>query len=189
MTIVRRLTLIIIFSLLIHGCSHSSDDSTEVDAFISTMVPHHRLGLAMLDHAVPRVNDVRVRRLVFEMSGYHDDELHLLEGHLTHGDEATTFPGWIAPERLTELDERNGPEYDTVWLSLMIEHHEGAIVIATNEISRIVRDSDQARYDLALRIIATQQAEIAKMKGLLNSMFIEQRLAAERFTTECGGCE
>lgn len=170
MTIVRHLVLVIVGTLSTAACGHahgdSTNDMTNVDTFLAGMVPHHRLGLEMLEHAIPRVDDVRVRRLVFEMSGYHDDELHHWESHLANGAEASTFPGWIAPERLAALDDRTGPEYDAHWLALMIEHHEGAIELATAELTRVTHDSDPARHELAQRIAATQRAEIEEMRTL-----------------------
>lgn len=174
MTIVRHLVLVIIGTVSIAACGHahgdSTNDTTTVDTFLAGMVPHHRLGIEMLEHAVPRVDDVRVRRLVFEMSGYHGDELHQLEGHLSHGAEATTFPGWIAPHRLAALDDRTGSDYDVGWLLLMIEHHEGALELATDELTR---ESDPARHDLARRIVRTQGSEIDEMKTLVESLCVE----------------
>ena len=170
MTTIRHLLLVIVGTVSIAACGHthgdSTNDTTNVDTFLAGMVPHHRLGLEMLEHAVPRVDDVRVRRLVFEMSGYHGDELHHWEDQLSHGAEVSTFPGWIAPDRLAALDDHTGPEYDVNWLVLMIEHHEGAIELAVDELTRVTRDSDPARHDLAQRIVATQRAEIEEMRTL-----------------------
>ena len=177
MTIVRHLVLVIVGTLSTAACGHahgeSTNDMTNVDTFLAGMVPHHRLGLEMLEHAVPRVDDVRVRRLVFEMSGYHGDELHQLESHLSHGAEASTFPGWIAHDRLAALDDLTGPEYDANWLMLMIEHHEGAIELATDELTRVTRPSEAAHHDLARRIVVTQGAEIDEMRMLVGSLCAE----------------
>lgn len=168
--IVRHLLLVVIGTVSIAACGHadgdSTNDTTNVDTFLAGMVPHHRLGLEMLEHAVPRVDDVRVRRLVFEMSGYHGDELHHWESQLFHDAEVSIFPGWIAPDRLAALDDHTGPEYDVNWLVLMIEHHEGAIQLAADELTRVSRNSDPARHELAQRIAATQRAEIKEMRTL-----------------------
>ena len=173
MTVIRRLALVIAGTMTFAACGHAHHGTASDEDFVSAMVPHHRLGIEMLEHAVPRVDDVRVRRLVFEMSGYHGDELHQLEGHLARDSEATVFPGWIAPDRLAALDDRNGPAYDVDWLLLMIEHHEGAIELAADELIRVSRDSDPARHDLAVRIDATQRTEIAEMKTLVRSLCAE----------------
>lgn len=173
MTNVRGLVFVIAGTMTFAACGHAHDRTASDEDFVSAMVPHHRLGIEMLEHAVPRVDDVRVRRLVFEMSGYHDDELHQLENHLAHGAEATIFPGWIAPDRLAALDDRTGPEYDVGWLVLMIEHHEGAIELATDELARITRDADPARHDFASRIATTQRAEIDEMQTLVVSLCAE----------------
>ena len=132
------------------------------------MVPHHRLGIEMLEHAQSRVDDVRLRRLVFEMSGYHGDELHTMETRLTHDglSEAGDFPGHIERERLTALDDVTGPAYDVGWLVLMIEHHHGAVELADAEFTRTEGGSDDERRDLARRVAAIQRAEIDEMETL-----------------------
>jgi uncharacterized protein (DUF305 family) len=139
------------------------------------MVPHHRLGIDMLEHAQPRVDDVRVRRLVFEMSGYHSDELHTMETHLAHAGlvETADFPGHIDPERLTALEDATGPGYDVGWLVLMIEHHEGAVDLAEHELARVGPQPDDERRDLAQAIATTQTTEIDEMRTLARLLCAE----------------
>jgi uncharacterized protein (DUF305 family) len=113
------------------ACGHEAP--SEVDAqFVAAMVPHHRLGVELLVLAEPRVEDVRVRRLVFEMAGYHDLDLHHLEHYLTEWSlaEAQMYPGWIAPERMRQLAGLSGAAFDLEWLRVMAEHHEGALAVA-----------------------------------------------------------
>ncbi len=162
-------------ALSLAACGHQHGVAATDDVFVTAMVPHHRLGIEMLEHAQPRVDDVRVRRLVFEMSGYHGDELHELESHLAHGnlDEAEVFPGWIAPERLSALDEITGPSYDVSWLLLMTEHHEGAVELAELELARIDPQPDDERRDLAWSIATTQRTEIDEMRALARLLCAE----------------
>ena len=153
--------------VILSACAHEHGTAPN-DPFLQAMIPHHRLGIEMLKHAQSRVDDVRVRRLVFEMSGYHGDELHTLEMHLAHDGlvEATDFPGYVEPERLAALDDVSGPTYDVGWLLLMIEHHRGAVELADAEITRTEGGSDDERYDLARRIATLQRAEIDEMETL-----------------------
>lgn len=170
----RHLTAFIAGLLMSTACGHHHESTTD-DPFITAMIPHHRLGVAMIDHAMPRVDDVRVRHLVFEMSNYHADELHELESHAGHSglDEAERFPGWIDPDRLTALDQRPGPSYDVGWLLLMIEHHEGAVELAEDEIMRVENHPDDERRNLALRIATTQRSEIDRMWTLARFLCAE----------------
>ncbi len=130
------------------------------------MVPHHRLGVELLDNAVPRVDDVRLRRLVFKMSAYHESELHDLERRLTDWSVAASvrYPGWISPDEINELNVLTARDYDIRWLVLMIAHHEGAVTLAAAEVAEGVDGSLRA---LARRVSATQREEITKMEQLL----------------------
>jgi uncharacterized protein (DUF305 family) len=133
--------------------------------FVAAMVPHHRLGLELMSIAERSADDVRLRRLVFEMSGYHHDELHELDGVLRRWRlaEAEEFPGRVDLARSAELAERPGTHSDVMWLDAMIEHHEGAIVLARQVIETGSRSDLRS---LAERIIDVQQAEIDEMRTL-----------------------
>jgi uncharacterized protein (DUF305 family) len=133
------------------------------------MVPHHRLGIELLDDAVPRVDDVRLRRLIFKMSGYHGSEMHDLEKRMTGWSvaESVRFPGWISPSAVEELRELSGPDYDLRWLDLMIAHHEGAVTLADVEEAE---GSDRRLRELARGIAIAQREEIDKMSQLRSAI-------------------
>lgn len=130
------------------------------------MVPHHRLGVELLDNAVPRVDDVRLRRLVFKMSAYHESELHDLERRVTDWGVAASvrYPGWISDDDINELFGLVGSDYDIRWLELMIAHHEGAVTLAMAEAAG---GADSGLRAFANRVATAQREEVAKMKDLL----------------------
>ena len=130
------------------------------------MVPHHRIGVELLDNAVPRVDDVRLRRLVFKMSAYHESELHDLEQRLAAWGvtESARYPGWISDGDIDDLNGLAGMDYDIRWLELMIAHHEGAVTLAAAEVGD---GADAELRSLARRISAAQRDEIARMADLL----------------------
>jgi len=169
---VRRLVALVAVVALTAACGHQDQSSqpNEVDRwFVATMVPHHRLGVELLEIAQPRVHDVRVRRLVFEMGDYHHSELHHLE-HRVHEwevSESVDFPGNLAPTVLDELRATAGPDHDLAWLGAMIEHHEGAVTMAERQLDAGT-DVDLKR--LARAVIEVQQAEIDVMEGLLSAL-------------------
>ena len=43
------------------------------------------------------------------------------------------MPGMMTEEELADLDAASGPEFEDMWLEMMIEHHEGAIEMAKDE--------------------------------------------------------
>ena len=71
--------------------------------------------------------------------------------------------GMLTEEQLDELAAASGPEFDALWLSSMIAHHEGAITMA----QEAVDDGQDADVrDLAEQIVQVQQDEIAQMRAL-----------------------
>jgi uncharacterized protein (DUF305 family) len=67
---------------------------------------------------------------------------------------------------LDELGDARGHEFETMWLEMMVEHHEGAIEMAQDELADGVF---QPAKDLAEGIATSQQAEIDLMNKLLGS--------------------
>lgn len=144
------------------GPHHGPADS----AFVSRMIPHHELGMELINEATLHSDDVELRRLVFEMSGYHHDELAQLHewAHAWGTGTAQRFPGRIDEADLTSLAGLKGPGHDTWWLALMIRHHRGAVDIAGEEIrSGTNRDA----VAMAHTVLAVQQRQITDMEHLL----------------------
>ncbi|PTR30198.1 uncharacterized protein (DUF305 family) [Rhodococcus sp. OK519] len=73
--------------------------------------------------------------------------------------------GMMTGDQMKALENANGPEFDRMWLEMMIEHHQGAV--ASSEQILQNGENEQVRQ-LAQQIVASQQAEIAQMEALLN---------------------
>ena len=72
--------------------------------------------------------------------------------------------GMMTAEQMADLASKSGQEFDTMWLTMMIDHHNGAIEMARTELAD--GQNGEAKT-LATNIIAAQEAEIATMTGLL----------------------
>ncbi|WP_148616309.1 DUF305 domain-containing protein [Nocardioides rubriscoriae] len=76
------------------------------------------------------------------------------------------MPGMMSDQQMTDLEDASDADFQDLWLSMMVEHHTGAITMARAEI-------DNGRYpaaiSLAESIVASQQAEIDRMQALLDS--------------------
>jgi uncharacterized protein (DUF305 family) len=149
------------------ACSNQPQPNSADKTFVAQMVPHHEIGINMIESAVLRSDDVRLRKLVFQMQSYHEHELHQLSSRLDEWKvpAAKIFPGFIDPTRLAKIDQLAGPAYDIAWLNAMIEHHEGAVAIGNEEIA-----SGQLPDLIAAaeKVVITQQAEIIEMEKLLD---------------------
>ena len=87
-------------------------------------------------------------------------------GHGSHGPGAGSgeMPGMATPNQLDELATARGDEFDRLFLTLMISHHQGAVDMA----SVVLRGgSEQQLNELAGGIAADQSAEISRMRELL----------------------
>lgn len=75
--------------------------------------------------------------------------------------------GMMSREDMTALQNAQGVEASRLFLTQMIEHHQGAITMAQTEI-----DSGQfpAAVTMARSIVSSQQEEITKMQGILDSL-------------------
>jgi uncharacterized protein (DUF305 family) len=74
------------------------------------------------------------------------------------------MPGMVDDKTMSDLGEASGPEFDRLFLTSMIAHHEGAIAMAESEKSDGVH---KGALRLADTIIQTQTAEIKRMRAIL----------------------
>jgi len=81
-------------------------------------------------------------------------------------DSDNDMPGMMSSSDMDELQAVSGEEFDTMFLELMIEHHQGAIEMAQTE-QNDGENSDA--IDLAQAIESAQTTEIASMQALLGS--------------------
>lgn len=104
-----------------------------------------------------------------DMSGMGSDEMSDMDhGDMDHGDmdgmAEDGMTGMMSAEDMAELDAAEGSAFEQMWLSMMIEHHEGAVEMAEVEL-------EEGEYAdalaLAESIIDSQEAEIAEMEALL----------------------
>ena len=77
------------------------------------------------------------------------------------------MPGMMSPDDMASLQSAQGVDASKLFLQQMIQHHEGAITMAQNEINT-------GRFPLAIElarsIMTSQQQEIATMKNVLASL-------------------
>ena len=79
------------------------------------------------------------------------------------------MPGMLSPEQLARLAAAKGATFDRLFLTFMIQHHEGALVMVRELLKARANGQDPALYEFASDIDATQRAEIARMRKLLAS--------------------
>ncbi len=159
--------------------AESADAATfnEADvSFAQDMIPHHEQAIEMAEMALdPNVGaSAEVTALAERIRGGQDPEIELMRGWLTSwaqpemgemsDHDMDSMTGMMSAEDMDGLAAMAGTEFDTMWLEMMIEHHQGAVEMAA-EVKADGENPDVAT--LADQITAAQTTEIAEMETLL----------------------
>ena len=177
-------------TLTVSGCSGtdsgSGDGFNEADVdFASDMIQHHAQALQMVDLTMGRELDPEVAELTEEIRAAQAPEIEKmadwLEGwdqpvpetsrdhanaHGDGGDMDMDMPGMMSAEDMDALDSADDGAFQDMWLEMMIDHHEGAVEMAEEQVED--GESDNA-VALAEEIISAQEREITEMQDLLGS--------------------
>lgn len=147
-------------------------------AFAQQMIPHHQQAVAMATLADTRAADPEVKKLAGQIKAAQDPEIATMTGWLTawgkptampsmdHGMDmgGAAMPGMMSAADMTKLTAAAGKAFDTQFLQTMIAHHQGAITMAKDEITK---GGNADAIALAKQIITAQEAEIVTMKAIL----------------------
>ncbi|WP_238018184.1 DUF305 domain-containing protein [Dactylosporangium sp. AC04546] len=151
--------------------------------FATDMIPHHRQALEMAKLAEARAATPAVKDLAGRISKAQEPEIATMSGWLTawgepvpspggmeHGtdhDAMGGMPGMMSQQEMQQLAKATGTEFDRLFLTMMIRHHEGAVEMAKAEQAQ---GANPAAKQLAGDIAAGQTAEIAEMERLLGKL-------------------
>ena len=157
------------------GSSASADANTDDVMFARMMKEHHEQAIEMSDLLLSKDGvDERVVALAEEIKAAQEPEIQKMDqwledwdadmgnmGGMDHGD------GMMSEEDMQALEDATGPDAGRLFLEQMIQHHEGAVDMAQEEVDN-GQNSDAIA--LAETIIDTQTDEIATMKEILATL-------------------
>ena len=158
--------------------------------FATEMIPHHAQALDMVEMAEDRGASAEFEQLLGDIEAAQGPEIEQMAGWLEewgeevpptdsampmgHGDghdmgdmgDVEAMPGMISQDDLDRLDQARAGAFEQMWLTMMIEHHEGAIDMSRTEV-----DEGQSPDAVALAedIVESQTAEIDLMQDLLRA--------------------
>lgn len=176
--------------LAVMSCSASSSETTQASdagsdhnaadvAFVTAMIPHHAQAVEMADLALSRTTSPAVHDLAQQIQDAQGPEIDTMSGWLSDWEQpipattdgmdgmgagSHTMLGMMSSKDMQDLAAASGKEFDRRWLTMMVQHHEGAIEMARTELSD---GRSSAAKDLATAIVTAQQKEIGVMTGLL----------------------
>lgn len=153
-------------------------------AFLASMVPHHEDAVAMASLALERSRRPQIRRLAREIIRAQNAEVAMMQSWYSewYGEEIVGagheegMPGMdhgpvetgSETMDLGRLEDATGDEFDLEFLTMMIPHHAGAIVMADAAMAGAGRGLVTM---LAGDVIATQSAEIGRMQRWRDEWF------------------
>jgi len=155
--------------------------------FIAGMIGHHAQAIQMAKWAPTHGAGPSVRVLCERIVVAQTDEIAFAQrwlrehgeyvppadprGHIMQGmDQPMLMPGMLTPEQMTQLDAARGPEFDRLFVTFMIQHHQGAITMVDQLLAVPGAAQDGPVFRFASDVNADQTTEINRMKLMLDDM-------------------
>ena len=166
---------------------------TEADTrFMTGMIGHHAQALVMANLAPTRAASPSLQTLAARIHNSQQDEIATMQRWLedrgepvpevhiegtelmVHGaDHAMHMPGMLTPEQMNELEQASGPEFDRLFLTYMIQHHQGAVSMVHDLFATDGAGNDEAVFKIASDVQVDQLTEIARMERMLEAFRAE----------------
>jgi len=165
---------------------------TQADVdFMVGMIGHHAQALIMSRLAPTNGASSSVQTLAARIINAQNDEIALMQSWLRDREQAVPqvhidglnlmvhgggdhhahhMPGMLTQEQLEELAAAHGKEFDRLFLTYMIQHHDGAVTMVEELFSVDGAAQDEAAYKLASSIHVDQITEIARMQKMLDEL-------------------
>lgn len=152
--------------------SDASDLSQNDVMFLQMMIPHHEQAVEMSTLAETNSTNPELLALASRIKAAQGPEIELMTKLLTDAgqtmmmDHSMGDNGMMGMDDMAALAQATGNEFDVLYLTGMIAHHEGAIDM-TNPVAN---SANLEVKKLAENIITSQTAEIAEMTKLLATL-------------------
>ena len=153
--------------------------------FMQGMIMHHGQAVEMTALIPSHTENVEVRELGRRISLSQSDEIKFMERWLEARHESASMempgmpgmdhsgkpialmPGMLTPAQMQALRNARGAEFDRLFLTGMIQHHGGALVMVKDLFNRGGAGQDAQLFQFATDVDNTQRAEIRIMEGML----------------------
>jgi uncharacterized protein (DUF305 family) len=162
----------------VHGEHPAAHNAADV-AFVRNMLPHHQQGVELAAMVPAHTANPDLRVIAAHIGADQQAEIQTLNlllaqwheqahpdggGHAGH--EEMPMMGMVDQSTINELQSLDGAEFDILWAKSMISHHQGAVLMAKDEIAH---GQSADAIHLAALIVEAQQREIAAMTHLISA--------------------
>ena len=158
-------------------------------AFMQGMIMHHSQAVEMTDLMPKRTHNKALLEFGRRISISQSDEMKSMKQWLEDRGKPTTMdhshmvhtpgmdmnammmmPGMLTPQQMQALAKASGPTFDRLFLTGMIQHHNGALIMVQDLFSSPGAGEDAILFDFATDVDNTQRAEIDIMKQMLEKI-------------------
>lgn len=163
-------------------------------AFMQGMIHHHAQAVVMSGWAPTHGASESLQIMAARIINAQDDEIALMErwlrtrgepvpdleaggGHaMGHGDMhgeddgGAAMPGMLTDEQMANLEAARGEEFDRLFLTYMIQHHQGALTMVEELVATPGGAREQTTFKLASDIGADQHSEVVRMQTMLREL-------------------
>ena len=154
-------------------------------SFMQGMIMHHTQAVAMTALIPTHTTDKQITSLGARISSSQSDEMHFMQRWLALRGQPTSMsmpgmpdmdmsgtpmapmPGMLTPQQMEALKAAKGPLFDHLFLSGMIQHHNGALTMVKDLFDTAGAGQDADLFNFATDADNTQRAEIKIMQSML----------------------
>ncbi len=117
---------------------------------------------------VPELHEMGDRIMVHAPDAAPGD--HSGMDHGMAGSDMSDMPGMLSPEQVDRLEASSGQTFDRLFLTYMIEHHQGAVTMVRELFSTDGAGQDEDVFRFASDVQVDQSTEVARMQLMLDAM-------------------
>ncbi len=150
-------------------------------SFMQGMIMHHSQAVEMTDLLRSRSHNKDLRSLADRIGISQSDEIKYMKqwledrgkpvemdmGDMKSMSSMPMMPGMLSPQQMAALAKATGPAFDHLFLTGMIQHHNGALIMVEDLFNTAGAGQDNVLFDFATDVDNTQRAEIRIMQGML----------------------
>ena len=153
--------------------------------FMQGMIMHHQQAVEMTALLASHTDNKDLRMLGAKISSSQSDEIKFMQRWLAARGEAVSMampgmpdmdasgkpmalmPGMLTPQQMEALRNAKGAEFDHLFLTGMIQHHNGALIMVKDLFNTAGAGQDADIFNFATDADNTQRAEIKIMQAML----------------------
>ena len=165
---------------------------TDVE-FMQGMIVHHTQAVEMTALIASHTENKDLRLLGARISSSQSDEIRFMRRWLAARGERVSMatsgmphmemsrqpmalmPGMLTPEQMEALWKAKGAKFDHLFLTGMIQHHNGALTMVKDLFDTAGAGQDAELFNFATDADNSQRAEIRIMQAMLEKKSLEER--------------